>query len=44
VDWHKQALVALLAAAWWALTLARGCDDGKPRPLELVPAERRGRE
>jgi hypothetical protein len=32
-------LLLTLAAVWWALTLLRGCDGGRPRPLELVPAE-----
>jgi hypothetical protein len=42
-DWRTLALV-LLVLVGWTLTLARGCDGGGPRPLEVVPAEQRGRE
>jgi hypothetical protein len=42
VDWRRLLLVFLLCSIWWAFTLARGCDGGGPRPLELVPAEQRG--
>jgi hypothetical protein len=38
VDW-RLSVELTLAAVWWTLTPIRGCDGGKPRPLELVPAE-----
>jgi hypothetical protein len=38
-DWRFLAVLLALAAAWWVLTLARGCGEGKPRPLELIPAK-----
>jgi hypothetical protein len=44
VDWRFLAVLLALAAAWWALTLLRGCDGGKPRPAELVPPEQRDRQ
>jgi hypothetical protein len=32
------ALLAALFAAWAVLALSPGCDGGKPRPSELIPA------
>jgi hypothetical protein len=39
VDWRFLVVLLTLATVRWALTLARGCDGGKPRPLELVLTE-----
>jgi hypothetical protein len=39
VDWRVFGLVLALAALRWLFTLARGCDGGRPRPAELIPAE-----
>jgi hypothetical protein len=34
----RRFLALVLAAVWWAFTLARGCQGGRPRPAELIPA------
>jgi hypothetical protein len=34
-------LLLVLSAVWWTFTLARGCQGGKPRPAELIPASGR---
>jgi hypothetical protein len=44
VDRRLLALVLVLSAVWWAFTAAKGCQGGRPRPAELVLAERRGSE
>jgi hypothetical protein len=41
VDWRVFGLVLALAAPWWLFTLAQGCDGGRPRPVDLIPAEQR---
>jgi hypothetical protein len=38
VDWRFVALLLVLAVVWWTFTLARGCQGGRPWPLELIPA------
>jgi hypothetical protein len=42
VDRRFLVFVLVLSAVWWFFTLARGCQVGRPRPAELIPAERRG--
>jgi hypothetical protein len=42
VDRDFLVLVVVLSAVWWALTLARGCQGGRPRPLDVIPATERG--
>jgi hypothetical protein len=34
VDWRFVALLLVLSAVWWALTLARGWDGGRLRSPE----------
>jgi hypothetical protein len=38
VDRRLFALVLVVSAVWWFFTLARGCQVGRPRPAELIPA------
>jgi hypothetical protein len=40
VDWRVFVLVLTLAALWWFITLARGCQGNRPRPAELIPSEK----
>jgi hypothetical protein len=45
VDRGFLVLLLVLSTVWWFFTLARGCQGGRPRPAELIPAEQRdGRE
>jgi hypothetical protein len=41
LDRRFLAFVLVLSAVWWFFALARGCQGGKPRPLDVVPAEKR---
>jgi hypothetical protein len=38
IDRRFLALVLVLAAVWWFVTLGWRCDGGRPRPAELIPA------
>jgi hypothetical protein len=38
IDRQLFALVLVLAAVWWFFTLAKGCQVGRPRQAELIPA------
>jgi hypothetical protein len=38
VDWPAVGALVLFAALGWFVTLARGCEGGKPRPAELIAA------
>jgi hypothetical protein len=40
-DRRKLVLVLLVCGIWWTVTLARGCDGGRPGPMEWVAAEQR---
>jgi hypothetical protein len=40
VDRRVQALILGFSAVWWFLTLACRCDGTRPRPAELIPADR----
>jgi hypothetical protein len=44
VDRRFLVLLVVLSALWWAFTLAKGCQGGKPRPLDVVPAGHRDGE
>jgi hypothetical protein len=37
-DWRALALLAAIFALWEFAALAPGCDGGRPRPSELIPA------
>jgi hypothetical protein len=39
IDRRFPILLLVLSAVWWTFRLARGCQGGKLRPAELIPAE-----